>query len=433
LAKAGVSKLAKVEFARNPYPALLKEPAQFWDEIYIANEAYMLDEVTHPRIRRVLAYDAASHRLFLEYVEGVTLQELVATGQTVQDPGRTHRLLQSVAETVADMHAGILCDRPIVHNDLKSMNVLVPAASPRETVLIDFSHSFFEGRLPPFITDHKHDPAGTAKYMAPEKWAGNFDQGIKSDVFAFGVMAYFASTGRHPFDGDQAQIEQQIRERKPPSPIELGANVIRNTVVTIMACLEKEPERRYQAVAQAFRSGGSGFFFGRGLCDEWTSHTRQFEFPCATEAQITAVGADGAIVTGDIQGRFGDQVRRGADDPVRHARRGRAGDRQPVDAEAGSHTVALDVDYPRFRAPIERSDPPRRAVAGQVSRSRRGGLGYAVGPSQGSDGTDPGENQAGDTPCRRGAPAGRNGAVGAVPPRGRRGGSTGDHPDAANV
>ena len=77
---AGVSKLSKVEFARNPYPVLLKEPAHFWDEIFIANEAYMLDEVTHPRIRQKLAYDAAAHRLFLEYVEATTLNDLIKAG-----------------------------------------------------------------------------------------------------------------------------------------------------------------------------------------------------------------------------------------------------------------------------------------------------------------------------------------------------------------
>ena len=135
-----VSKLARVEFERHPYPALLKEPAHFWDEVFIANEAHVLGEVTHPRIRRKLAYDAATHRLFLEYIEADTLDDLVRQGITLTDQGRTHRLLQSVAETVADMHAGIFCGRPIVHNDLKSRNVLVPVAAPGETRLIDFSH-----------------------------------------------------------------------------------------------------------------------------------------------------------------------------------------------------------------------------------------------------------------------------------------------------
>ncbi len=113
-----VSRLARVEFERHPYPALLKEPAHFWDEVFIANEAHVLEEVTHPRIRRKLAYDAAAHRLFLEYIEGETLDDLVRQGITLKDQARTHRLLQNVAETVADMHAGIFCGRPIIHNDL---------------------------------------------------------------------------------------------------------------------------------------------------------------------------------------------------------------------------------------------------------------------------------------------------------------------------
>ena len=252
--EAGVSRLSRVEFARHPYPALLKEPAQFWDEVFIANEAYVLGEVTHPRIRRKLAYDAAAHQLFLEYIDGVTLHELVQAGVTRNNPGRTHRLLQSVAETVADMHAGIFCGRPIVHNDLKSKNVLVSAAAPEEARIIDFSHSYFEGNLPPFITDKKNNPAGTAKYSAPEKWEGDFTKGFKGDVFSFGVMAYYACTGKYPFDGDKAQIERTIREVTPPSPLKSGHPVLRNTVMIIMACLEKSPSRRpsMEHVAQVY-------------------------------------------------------------------------------------------------------------------------------------------------------------------------------------
>jgi serine/threonine protein kinase len=206
-----------------------------------------------------LAYDAATHRLFLEYIEAVTLNELIQTGVTVRDQSRTHKILQCVAETVADMHAGILCDRPIIHNDLKSMNVLVPTASPAEGILIDLSHSYFAGCLPPFITDKKHDPVGTAKYMAPEKWDGDYSNGFKSDVFAFGVMAYYACTGKHPFEGEQAGIEKQIRELTPPSPIQAGFDVLRNISAIIMSCLEKKPEQRptMEFVAQCYADAAS--------------------------------------------------------------------------------------------------------------------------------------------------------------------------------
>ena len=254
-----VSKLARVEFERYPYPALLKEPAHFWDEVFIANEAYVLGEVTHPRIRRKLAYDAATHRLFLEYLEGETLADLVRQGITLTDPGRTHRLLQSVAETVADMHAGIFCGRPIVHNDLKSRNVLVPVAAPGETRLIDFSHSFFEGNLPPFITDKKQNPAGTAQYSAPEKWEGDFTKGFKGDVFAFGVTAYYAYMGKYPFDGATAQIGRAIQELPTPSPLKRGHNLLRNTAAIIMDCLEKNPDRRpsMEQVARVYADSAS--------------------------------------------------------------------------------------------------------------------------------------------------------------------------------
>jgi serine/threonine protein kinase len=254
-----VSKLARVEFERYPYPALLKEPAHFWDEVFIANEAYVLGEVTHPRIRRKLAYDAATHRLFLEFIDGETLDDLVRQGITLKDPGRTHRLLQSVAETVADMHAGIFCGRPIVHNDLKSRNVLVPVAAPGETRLIDFSHSFFEGNLPPFITDKKQNPAGTAQYSAPEKWEGDFTKGFKGDVFAFGVTAYYAYMGKYPFDGATAQIGRAIQELPTPSPLKRGHNLLRNTAAIIMDCLEKNPDRRpsMEQVARVYADSAS--------------------------------------------------------------------------------------------------------------------------------------------------------------------------------
>lgn len=251
--EAGVSKLSKVELVRIPQPALLKEPRNFWDDIFIANEAYLLGDITHPRVRRMLAFDSASHRLFLEYLEATTLNELVKAGATGKEPGHTHKLLQGVAETMADLHAGVFCGRPVIHNDLKSMNVLVPVAAPTEIRLIDFSHSYFAGYLPPFIADKKENPVGTAKYMAPEKWAGDYTNGFKSDVFAFGVMAHYAYTGRHPFDGEPAQIEQQIREATPPTLIQSGLDVPRNISVTILACLEKRPEQR-PSMEQVVRS-----------------------------------------------------------------------------------------------------------------------------------------------------------------------------------
>jgi serine/threonine protein kinase len=58
------------------------------------------------------------------------------------------------------------------------------------------------------------------------------------------VLAYYACTGKFPFEGDLAGIEKQIREAAPPTPIQLGAGVLRNTQAVLMSCLEKQPNRR---------------------------------------------------------------------------------------------------------------------------------------------------------------------------------------------
>jgi serine/threonine protein kinase len=72
-------------------------------------------------------------------------------------------------------------------------------------------------------------------------------------------MAYYACTGKHPFEGEQAEIEKQIREVTPPSPIQLGLDVLRNTSVIIMSCLEKKPDQRpsMERIAQCYADAAS--------------------------------------------------------------------------------------------------------------------------------------------------------------------------------
>jgi len=58
--------------------------------------------------------------------------------------------------------------------------------------------------------------------------------------------------GKYPFGGTIAQIGRAIRETPTPSPLKLGHNLLRNTAAIIMACLEKNPDRR-QSMEQVAR------------------------------------------------------------------------------------------------------------------------------------------------------------------------------------
>ena len=111
---------------------------------------------------------------------------------------------------------------------------------------------------------------GTPLYMSPEQCGG---EGVdaRSDVYAFGVVAYEMLVGAPPFHARSPQqlLAAQLSEAPPP----LAAR--RYDVPTaladlIMHCLEKEPSRRPKTAAEVARAlenpdAVSGAFAARGL------------------------------------------------------------------------------------------------------------------------------------------------------------------------
>ena len=108
---------------------------------------------------------------------------------------------------------------------------------------------------------HAYEKPGHYVIELITKWAGDFTKGFKGDVFAFGVTAYYVSTGKHPYDGTTEQIEQAIRESPTPSPLKSEAQLLRSTAAIIMDCLEKNPDRRpsMEQVARVYTESASLF------------------------------------------------------------------------------------------------------------------------------------------------------------------------------
>ena len=90
----------------------------------------------------------------------------------------------------------------VVHRDLKPANVLVGEG---RSVLVDFGIAHLDARWRSPRADGE-STYGTVAYMAPEAWDGDDDP--RSDLYAVGVMAYRALTGRFPFPvrGDVALL-----------------------------------------------------------------------------------------------------------------------------------------------------------------------------------------------------------------------------------
>ncbi|WP_026116966.1 protein kinase domain-containing protein [Nocardiopsis valliformis] len=164
-----------------------------------------------------------------EFVPGKDLQETVAKGKTVRGAA-LQRLAVSTATALVAIHkAGI------VHRDFKPGNVLLGPDGPR---VIDFGIA----RVDDGTATMTNSIVGTPSYMAPEQIEG---RGItdKCDIFAWGCVIAFSSTGRAPFGSDTVPA---VVHRVISAPPDLdGIDDALRTIVE--SCLDKDANRRPNA------------------------------------------------------------------------------------------------------------------------------------------------------------------------------------------
>jgi hypothetical protein len=120
---------------------------------------------------------------------------------------RLVRLLLQIAEGMQVAH-----EAGIIHRDLKPENVFLLRGPDERVKILDFGVSRFPSdfeRSAQRLTA-EGTLVGTPHYMSPEQAAGQ-EIDARADVYALGVMAYEALTGRLPFEGDTvAELLLQI-------------------------------------------------------------------------------------------------------------------------------------------------------------------------------------------------------------------------------
>ncbi|GLU49651.1 serine/threonine-protein kinase [Nocardiopsis ansamitocini] len=164
-----------------------------------------------------------------EYVPGPDLQEAVST-EGPRKGASLQRLAVSTATALVAIHkAGI------VHRDFKPGNVLLGPDGPR---VIDFGIA----RVSDSTATMTNSIVGTPSYMAPEQIAGK-NITDKVDVFAWGCVIAFASTGSAPFGADSVPAVVHRVVSAPPSIDGVPAE-IRGIVED---CLDKDPDKRPSA------------------------------------------------------------------------------------------------------------------------------------------------------------------------------------------
>ena len=91
---------------------------------------------------------------------------------------------------------------------------------------------------------------GTAAYMSPEQAKGKAAD-HRSDVWAFGCVLYEMLTGRRAFEGEEVSDTLAAILRSEPDWSAIPAGTSTTVQRVLRRCLEKDPGRRYYAVADA--------------------------------------------------------------------------------------------------------------------------------------------------------------------------------------
>jgi Leucine-rich repeat (LRR) protein/tRNA A-37 threonylcarbamoyl transferase component Bud32 len=214
--------------------------------------------LSHPNV--VAAYDAEHvgdmHFLVMEFVDGSTLADLVATAGAVSIAVACDHVQQAARGL---QHA---FERGMVHRDIKPHNLMV---TPDGVVkVLDFGLARFEqeAALEVHDADAMHldmggssdltsagAVMGTPDFMAPEQAGDAHRADIRADIFSLGCTLYFLLTGMKPFAG-LATTKGSLATRRMRPLTDILPGVPRRLATVVEKMTAFGPDDRYQTPAE---------------------------------------------------------------------------------------------------------------------------------------------------------------------------------------
>lgn len=198
-----------------------------------ADEARRAASVAHPNVVTVFdeGRDGEDSFMVMEYVRGKTLRDIVAD----RGPLRAHEAARLVAQVAAALDAAH--EAGVIHCDVKPANIIVDQSGVAK--LTDFGIAR-AARGP-----REHELIGTARYIAPERVAGD-PPTERSDIYSLGLVAYELLAGRPAYA--EMETEDLLRQRLDgPPPSLRNARVGTSDAVdrVVRRALARDPGERY--------------------------------------------------------------------------------------------------------------------------------------------------------------------------------------------
>ena len=203
----------------------------------LEREAKAAGKLSHPNI--VTIYDVGEESsvqyIAMEYLEGSTLEELLASGINWDYKTLSNVMIQA-CDALDYAH-----ENGIVHRDVKPANIMIMNSC--KVKVMDFGIA----RLDTSASMTQTGTAlGTPNYISPEQLKGQpVDR--RSDIFSVGVVFYELLTGEKPFKGETlSALIYSILHTNPAMPSEINLDVPRIFDKIIAKALVKDPDLRFQ-------------------------------------------------------------------------------------------------------------------------------------------------------------------------------------------
>jgi len=174
----------------------------------------------------------------MEYLRGTNLKEELQRRGTLHADHAVDYLLQA-CDALAEAHA---CG--LVHRDIKPENLFL-TKEPHRLKVLDFGQSRAPSSDLSQLDSQDH---GTVGYMSPEQMTDPGSVDRRTDIWALGIVLYECLASVRPFQSDSESTERH-RAIKAPAPA-LDPSVPADLQSIILRCLEKDPVKRYESIAE---------------------------------------------------------------------------------------------------------------------------------------------------------------------------------------
>lgn len=209
-------------------------------------ELKVLSQLDHPNIVRAVdqGLTAGVPYLVLEYVDGIDLRQQVKTRGPLPINQARDCLLQA-AEGLDYAH-----DKGIVHRDIKPGNLLLDKHGVLKILDLGLARRENDGSSWSRLTQ-SGQMLGTSEFMAPEQAQNPRLADPRSDIYSLGCTLHYLLMGRPPYRGRNAAVTLvQHREAPVPSLQSRRADVPESLDKVFQKMLAKDPQQRYQSMAE---------------------------------------------------------------------------------------------------------------------------------------------------------------------------------------